>query len=168
MGQRSMPDRGSAPAGSQPRRPALWRRLALVAALVLLNTALSFQNHWPTPWVEVRRELSAEIALLVLALALGARVWGPPSRRLLAGLAVLLTLLAVGRYAAVTAPALYGRPINLVGDARHLPGVAAMLIEAAPVPLVLGGALGLAPITLARSAGAPGFLLHSRWWRNGR
>ena len=144
LGQRSMPDRGSAQAGSQPRWLALWRRLALVAALVLLNTALSFQNHWPTPWVEVRRELSAEIALLVLALALGARVWGPPSRRLLAGLAVLLTLLAVGRYAAVTAPALYGRPINLFWDARHLPGVAAMLIEAAPVPLVLGGVLGLA------------------------
>ena len=131
-------------AGSQPRRPA-WRGwLALVAALFLLNAALSFHNHWPTPWVEVRRELSAEIALLVLALALGARVWGPPSRRLMAGLAVALTLLAVGRYAEVTAPALYGRPINLYWDAQHLPRVAAMVIEAAPLPLALGGLLGLA------------------------
>ena len=144
MGLRSMPNRGRSQAGSQSRRPAWWGWLALVAALFLLNAALSFHNHWPTPWVEVRRELSAEIALLVLALALGARVWGPPSRRLMAGLALALTVLAVGRYAEVTAPALYGRPINLFWDARHLPGVAAMLIEAAPLPLVLGGVLGLA------------------------
>ena len=139
-----MPDLGSSEAGSQPRRSAWWSWLSLAAALFLLNAALSFHNHWPTPWVEVRRELSAEIALLVLALALGARVWGPPSRRLMAGLALALTLLAVGRYAEVTAPALYGRPINLFWDAQHLPRVAAMLIEAAPLPLVLGGLLGLA------------------------
>ncbi len=128
-----------------PPRPSIWRRwLSLATALFLLNAALSFHNHWPTPWVEVRPELSAEIALLVLVLALGARVWGPPGRRLLIGLALTLTPLAVGRYAEVTAPALYGRPINLFWDAQHLPRVIAMLIEAAPLKLVIFGVLGLA------------------------
>ncbi len=116
----------------------------MATGVFLLNAALSFHNHWPTPWVEVRRELSVEIPLLILALALGARVWGPPSRRLLAGLALILTLMALGRYAEVTAPALYGRPINLFWDAQHLPRVAAMLVEAAPLPLVLVGVLCLA------------------------
>jgi hypothetical protein len=44
--------------------------------------------------------------------------------------------MCIGRYAEVTAPALYGRRINLYWDARHLPGVAAMLVEAAPAWLV--------------------------------
>ncbi len=139
-----VPGGGSLETGSQPGR-SVWRGwLGLAAGVFLLNAALSFHNRWPTPWVELRPELSVEIALLVLALALGARVWGPPSRRLLAGLALLLTVLAVGRYAEVTAPALYGRSINLFWDAQHLPRVAAMLVEAAPMPLVLAGVLGLA------------------------
>ena len=64
-----------------------WRPwLVLAAALWLLNAALSFHGHWPTPWVEVRRELSPEIAFLVLTLSLGVGAWGRPSRRLIAGL----------------------------------------------------------------------------------
>ncbi len=117
--------------------------LGLAAALFVLNAALSFYNRWPTPWVEVRSELSVEIALLVLLLAVAAKRWGPPSQRLTAVLALLLTLMALGRYAEVTAPALYGRTINLFWDARHLPGVAAMLAESAPVHLVLAGLLAL-------------------------
>lgn len=136
-------DGGSLEADSEPPRAPWLRWIVLAAALFLLNAALSFHNHWPTPWIEVRRELSAEVALLILVLALAAKVWGPPSPRLATGLALLLTLMALGRYAAVTAPALYGRPINLVWDAQHLPRVVAMLAEAAPLPLVLALALGL-------------------------
>ena len=40
-------------------------------------------------------------------------------------------VLTIGRYADVTAPALYGRPMNLYWDARHLPNVGAMLAEVA-------------------------------------
>jgi len=40
-------------------------------------------------------------------------------------------VLTIGRYADVTAPALYGRPVNLYWDARHLPNVGAMLAEVA-------------------------------------
>jgi phosphatidylglycerophosphate synthase len=121
-----------------------WRPwLALAAALWLLNTALSFHGRWPTLWVEVRWELSPEIAFLVLALGLAAGVWGRPSRRMIAGLAGILTLLVMARYAAVMAPALYGRPVNLIADARYLPEVVPMLLQSAPWPLLLGLALAL-------------------------
>jgi hypothetical protein len=140
---RPVPGGNSLEPGQAPRRWIPLRWLGLAGALFLLNAALSFHNHWPTPWVEVRGELSAEIVLLVLALAVAAKVWGPPSRRVTAGLAMTLTVLAVGRYAAVTVPALYGRPINLFWDAQHLPGVAAMLVQAVPLPLVLASVLAL-------------------------
>jgi hypothetical protein len=120
-----------------------WRCAGLLTALFLLNAALTFQSRWPSPWVELRGEISVEIALLVLALGLAARARGRPSRRLRAGLALVLTLLAVGRYAAVTAPALYGRPVNLFWDAQHLPRVVMMLVEAVSPALVLALALGL-------------------------
>lgn len=133
-----------------------WRPwLSLGVALLGLNAALSFHNLWPTPWVTLRPELSVEAALLVLLVALVAE-WGrTPSRRMLGGLALGLLVLVLGRYAEVTAPALYGRPINLYWDAQHLPGVMAMLAEAAPwwqlvAALAAGLALLLAAFVLLR------------------
>jgi phosphatidylglycerophosphate synthase len=106
-----------------------WLWLAL--ALYVLNFALTFHNVWPTPWIETRHELSIEIAVLVLALALYARFFGKVSSRFLTLLALVLTILTIGRYAEVTAPALYGRAVNLYWDAQYLPNVAAMLVEVA-------------------------------------
>lgn len=117
--------------------------LSLAVALFVLNAALGFRNRWPTPWPELPHGLSLEIALLVLLLAVAAERWGRPSRRWTAALALLLTLLALGHYAEVTAPALYGRTINLFWDARHLPGVVSMVAEAAPLHWALAGALAL-------------------------
>jgi hypothetical protein len=146
MSQRFGPSEAAAgvPAdGTRRRRPRWPTWLGLAVALIVINAALTFHNRWPTPWISLRPELSPELAMLVLLLAVAARHWGPPTRRLVAVLAIFLTLLALGRYAEVTAPALYGRTINLFWDARHLPGVVAMLAEAAPAPLVLAGLLGL-------------------------
>ncbi len=102
----------------------------LLAALFLLNTALSFHNVWPTPWIEVRPELSVEAAIVVLILAAWIRLTGPPARRALIALAVVLFVMTLGRYMEVTAPALYGRAINLYWDARYLPDVVAMFADA--------------------------------------
>jgi phosphatidylglycerophosphate synthase len=121
-----------------------WTLLAL--ALYVLNFALTFHNVWPTPWIETRHELSIEIAVLALALVLYARFFGKVSPRLTTLLAIVLTLLAVGRYAEVTTPALYGRAVNLYWDAQYLPNVAAMLVEVASPVL-------LAAIVLAFVAG---------------
>jgi sulfatase-like protein len=121
---------------STPAPPAIRQWLTLAAALLLLNAALTLANVWPTPWVEPRPEVSVEVAALLLGLAvyaeLAARRGYPyPGRRTALVLAALMFLLTIGRYADVTAPALYGRPVNLYWDARHLPNVGAMLAEVA-------------------------------------
>jgi hypothetical protein len=123
---------------SKPEGPYLsagqWLKLA--AALYALNFVLTFHSVWPSLWITTRHELSVEVAALLVGLFALTQLRGAVSSRVLALLAVLLTLMCIGRYAEVTAPALYGRRINLYWDARHLPGVAAMLVEAAPAWLV--------------------------------
>ncbi len=111
----------------------------LTLALLLLNSALTFHNHWPTPGVRWVAELSLELIVLLLALA-----WrGPPGRcgrRLLLGGVLLWTL---GRYLDVTAPALMGRALHLYWDSQHLPRVAAMFLDR-----VSGGTLALGGLAL--------------------
>ncbi len=125
----------------QPAKRGIgWLRLGL--GWFLLNLALTIQNVWPTPWITTHNKFSFEIALLLLALAVYVELKGLPPRRLIGWLAVGLTLLTIGRYAQVTAPALYGRPINLYWDAQHLPRVAAMLAQVSPTWLVALAALG--------------------------
>lgn len=132
------------PVDSVTPRWHLWLGLGL--SLLGLNLTLSFHNLWPTPWVTTRHELSVEIAALALLLAAFGEIRPLPSPRLLRWLALLLVLFAIGRYLEVTAPALYGRRINLYWDAQHLPRVAAMLVSVLPVWqvwLLGGGVLAL-------------------------
>jgi hypothetical protein len=112
-----------------------WRRaVALSVAVLLLNTSLTFESAWPTPGVRWRGLLSIELAIVVLALIAGRR-W-LTSRRVLGWLALVWTALVVGRYAEVTAAALYGREINLFWDLRFVPDVAAMLAAPARLSLI--------------------------------
>ena len=122
------------------------RLISLALALYVLNFSLSFHNVWPTLAVTTRHELSIEIALLVLALALYIRFMRPVTSRALTALALGLTALTLARYFEVTAPALFGRRINLYWDARYVPHVAEMLAETAG-PLLTG--LAAAGILLA-------------------
>jgi hypothetical protein len=108
-----------------------------------LNSALTFHNVWPTLGVTLRPELSIELAAITLALVVWRAARGGLPRWTRHLLAFTLVLLALGRYADVTAPALYGRPVNLYWDAQHLPAVAAMLVEVEPPWLLAGGALAL-------------------------
>jgi len=134
--------------------PSIRRWLTLAAALLLLNAALTLGNVWPTPWVEPRAELSVEVAIIVLALAVYAelalhRGWRLPGRVTAVALTVPMFLLTVGRYADVTAPALYGRPVNLYWDARNLPNVAAMLAEVAKPWMLAAFIVGVAAFVAA-------------------
>ena len=137
-------------------RSGRWRWTALAAALVVLDASLTFNNLWPTPGVSWSGELSVELAVCVLAMAFGSRWFGPPSRPMLGLVAALWVLLVVGRYGEVTAPALYGRQINLYWDARHVSAVAAMLVRVASVWAIF--------LALAAAALIP-FLLYAvlRW-----
>jgi hypothetical protein len=129
------------------RRPrALRPWLELAAALLVLNAALTFRNVWPTLWVKPELELSLELGVLLLALVAWTVLVGPLGRKALVGLTLLMLVLLLGRYAEVTAPALYGRPVNLYWDSQHLPKVAAMLAEVGPWWLV--GALVLGIVAL--------------------
>jgi hypothetical protein len=122
----------------------------MLAALVLLDASLAFKNVWPTPAIRWQGALSVELAVCVLAMAL-ARAWfGRIPRRALGWLAGVWVALVIVRYADVTAPALYGRPVNLFWDMRHVSAVAAMLIRVASwwLVLLIGLAVVLIPFLL--------------------
>lgn len=123
--------------------------LGLLAALFVLNFVLTFHNVWPTPWITTRHELSVEIAFVVALMAAWRGLVGPLPRRVLSAAAVVLIVMCVGRYAEVTAPALYGRRINIYWDARHIPRVATMIGQAAPVWALALGAAGLVALLAA-------------------
>ena len=112
--------------------------LALLCGLFGLNVALTLQDVWPTPGVQWAGEVSVELAALLLLLAVCGRFGKRTLRAWAPSLAVLLMVLTLGRYAAITAPALYGRPINLYWDFEHVGNVAGMLGRVAPWWAVAG------------------------------
>lgn len=125
------------------------RAASLLAALLLINFGLTLQNVWPTFGVTWHGEASLELAVLVLLLCAHG-VWrgrlGAAGRW---GLTALLAFLVVARYADVTAPALFGRRIDLYWDLPHVPNVAAMLAGAMPGWQVALAAAGLALLLAA-------------------
>jgi hypothetical protein len=106
-------------------------------ALAVLDALLAFKNVWPTPAIRWHGALSVELAVCVLAMAVAHPRTGPFSRRALAWLGAVWVVLVIVRYADVTAPALYGRPVNLFWDMRHVSAVGAMLARVASWWLVL-------------------------------
>jgi hypothetical protein len=136
-------------------RADLRRWIALAAALLLLDASVTFSNIWPTPAVSWEGQLSIEFAVCLFVMAVTSRRFGPPSRAVVRAVTALWVLLVIGRYAEVTAPALYGREINLYWDVRHVSAVAAMLARAASSWLVLV-AIGIAvlvPVLLYAALG---------------
>src|SRR5215212_5155278 len=98
----------------------------LIPALVLIDAALTFENVWPTPAIRWSGDVSVELAVGVLALAMATHWLRCISGTGLRWLAILGVILVVGHYADVTSQALFGRPINLYWDSRHLTNVGAM------------------------------------------
>lgn len=91
-----------------------------LAALLLLNAALSFSTWWPTPLIVLDARIAPEFVLLWWALLVLA--WrGRTGSGTLAGVTALYLLLVVGRYADVTVPSLFGRPINAYWDLPQIP-----------------------------------------------
>jgi hypothetical protein len=123
--------------------------LGFAAGLVVLDASLSFSSLWPTPGIRWTGQLSVECAVLLAGLALAWHLRGRPPAWVLRLLAVVWTVLALGRYAAVTSTALFGRDINLYWDSRHFSAVGAMLARVAS-PLELAGvALAIVGILVA-------------------
>ena len=123
--------------------PRTWRPLlSLLAALLLLNSMLTFHNLWPTPYVHWVGELSIDLACVVLLLVVWRRFVSTPPRALLVTLAVLFVIGTIGRYAAVTAQALYGREVNLFWDLPHVSSLVGMLVHAVSIWLLLAIVFG--------------------------
>lgn len=121
-----------------------WRWASLAIAVIALDVLLTFRNVWPTPMVTWDGSVSVELAVCALLLAFAGIRFGGASRTLPSVLSILGVVLIAGRYAEVTAPALYGRQINLYWDVRHVSAVAAMLARAASwlvVVLTIGAAI---------------------------
>ena len=137
--------------------------VSLVAALLLLDLSITFENVWPTPAVKWTGALSVELAIAILALASASRGRRAVSPRALSLLSALWIALALGRYAEVTAPALYGRDVNLYWDLRFIPDVVAMVTRVAH-PWLIGAAIvavvGLLTLLF--------WLLRAAWRRVGR
>src|SRR6188472_3244966 len=123
--------------GSESNSTGWKTALLLVPALVLIDAALTFENVWPTPAVRWTGELSVELAVAVLAMALVSHWFGEIGHRALRWLAIAGVVLVVGHYADVTCQALFGRPINLYWDSRHLTNVGAMFAFVAHPWLIL-------------------------------
>ena len=123
----------------QPRRPWL-QLLQLALAAAFLNAALTFDNLWPTPAIVPSLALSMEF-LALFGLLLVAAALAPPQRaRLVTLVALAFTFLAFCRYAEVTMPALFGRPINLYWDGRHIPDLLALAWQQMPLWQSVGSA----------------------------
>ena len=103
--------------------------IKLLVALLALNSALTFQNRWPTVGVRWTPELSIDLAVLLLVLALAAARWSLAGRALRNALLGVYLALILGRYVDVTVPALMGRSINLYWDSQHVPRVAALFAD---------------------------------------
>src|SRR6185503_7720269 len=103
--------------------------VALVAALLLLDVSLTFHNVWPTPAISWRGEISAEFGVYILI-----SIWMSRSRVFSAAALRWITAVwiffVLGRYADVTATALFGRDINLYWDLRFIPDVVSLLAKA--------------------------------------
>jgi hypothetical protein len=121
-------------------------RFATGLAVLLLNASLTFKNVWPTPAIRWSWTLSVELILCLLLFAWLASREQTLSTARRRALAALWTVLVVGRYADVTAPALYGREVNLYWDLQHVSNVAAMLARAAPVWLVVAVVAGTSAV----------------------
>lgn len=133
-------------------RPKVRQWLVLAFAVVVLNASVTFRNIWPTIGIAPRAEISFELALLVLTLVLWTAFVAPVRRAVWTCIAALALLYVLGRYATVTAPALYGRPVNLYWDARHLPAVGAMLVDVMPGWLLLALVAGIVAFLTAVTA----------------
>ncbi len=110
-----------------PKTTLVFPVLKSAAALLLLNSLLSFENWWPTPGITLDSRLAPEFVGFWLLLLLLVGLRPRPSSRVLAGLAVAYLTLVIGRYADVTVPALFGRSLNLYWDGHQVPIVLSVL-----------------------------------------
>jgi hypothetical protein len=117
-----------------------------VLALLLLNAMLSFSTWWPTPGVVLDRRLAPEFVWTWVLLLAWVAWRGGLSGRALMVFTGCYALLVLGRYADVTTPSLFGRPINLYWDGMQVPRF--LWVSAQEMPWWKSGGIVLAVVVL--------------------
>jgi hypothetical protein len=112
-----------------PLRVFLRTIVPALLALIVLNIGLAHHNIWPTLWIRTTTEVSLELVVLITGIAFFAAGGMRAGRRTQWALSVLLLVYVGARYIDVTAPALFGRRIDLYWDTQHIPALAAMATE---------------------------------------
>jgi len=112
------------------------------AALVLLNCSVTFRNVWPTLSIRPTSEISLELAIVLVLLAVLKGRGKFVSLNFVRGLSIIWSFLIVGRYIEITTRSLYGRDVNVYWDFRHVPSVGAMFATVADPWLVIIGVGG--------------------------
>lgn len=133
-------------------RIAPWLRI--VAALAVLNALLTLGAPGATPWPQLTARVSLELCAGVALLAGGIAWRGGVSGRAMRWLAAVSAALIVVHLLDVTATALFGRPLNLYWDGRHLGSVLAQHEVPAWQLAAAGGVLLLAVAAVAALAWA--------------
>jgi hypothetical protein len=108
-------------------------------ALFVLNALLSMTNWWPTP----------EFVFVWCAVLTWVFLKRPVSSRMMSVCAGIFLVLVLGRYFDTTAPALFGRAINLYWDGLQVPRLAWVLLRKQPVWLSLLAVLGVLAVLAA-------------------
>ncbi|KQP18327.1 hypothetical protein [Pseudorhodoferax sp. Leaf267] len=97
--------------------------VAGAAALLLLNVLLTLVNPGPTPWPQPTPRVAPELCIAVL-LATGCMAWR--GRLPLRAFALATAALIAVRFIDITSAALFGRPLHLYWDGRHVGRMLAM------------------------------------------
>ncbi|MFN5511378.1 MAG: sulfatase-like hydrolase/transferase [Burkholderiales bacterium] len=145
-----------------------------VLALLLLNAALSFKEWWPTPGVLPDHRIAPEFVWLWVLLLITIAWRQPLGPWALRGFTLAYLTLMLGRYIDVTAPSLFGRPVNFYWDGLQIPRFLWVSAQERPgwqVALILA-AVALLFFTLYRAVRwaigrvareAVPYALHHRW-----
>jgi len=145
-----------------------------VFALLLLNAALSFKEWWPTPGVLPDHRIAPEFVWLWVLLLITIAWRQPLGPWALRGFTLAYLTLMLGRYIDVTAPSLFGRPVNFYWDGLQIPRFLWVSAQERPgwqVALILA-AVALLFFTLYRAVrwaigrvarDAIPYALHHRW-----
>ena len=122
--------------------------LVSLFALFVLNSALSMTNWWPTPYVKLDARISPEFIYVWCGILLWVFLVQRGVLRAISGVAITLLalfyfLLTLGRYIDTTAPALFGRAVNLYWDGWQVPRLLWVMSKNQPLWISLAAAIGL-------------------------
>lgn len=123
-------------------------------ALFILNSFLSMTNWWPTPYVKLDTRIAPEFvyvwcAILLWVFLVQRRAMRAVSSGAITWVALFYCALTLGRYIDTTAPALFGRSVNLYWDGWQVPRLLWVMAKNQPLWISLAAAFALIALVFA-------------------